>query len=73
MVDEQRRYNWMDKSVRPPIYDYVQNRILEKLEEDKYMGLIFTADSEEKAFKAAIIEAAQKAPEVPAEKQTISQ
>ena len=23
MVDEQRRYNWMDKAIRPPLYDYV--------------------------------------------------
>ena len=23
MVDEQRRYNWMDKSIRPPMYEYV--------------------------------------------------
>ena len=36
MVDEQRRWNWMDKSQRPPMYDYVQQRIKEKALEQKY-------------------------------------
>ena len=31
MVDEQRRYNWMDKKERPALYDYVQQRIKEKV------------------------------------------
>ena len=53
MTDEQRRYNWMDKSIRPPIYDYVQNRIKEKIEEDKYLGLILN-DSESQELREAI-------------------
>ena len=24
MVDERRRYAWMDKSIRPPMYEYLQ-------------------------------------------------
>ena len=44
MVAERRRYAWMDKSIRPPIYEYVQNRIKEKALEEKY-GLLSDADS----------------------------
>ena len=36
MVDERRRYAWMDKSIRPPMYDYLQTRIKEKALETKY-------------------------------------
>ena len=47
----------MDKSIRPPIYDYVQNRIKEKALEEKY-GLI--SDAESQKLKAEIREAHQK-------------
>ena len=53
MVDEQRRWNWMDKAERPPMYEYVQKRIVERVKEDKYMGLILPA-SENKELKQAI-------------------
>ena len=55
MVDEQRRYNWMDKAERPPLYDYVQARIKEKNLEDKYMGLILN-ENESMELKRAIRE-----------------
>ena len=58
MVDEQRRYNWMDRAERPPLYDYVQNRIKEKALEDKYMGLILN-DNESSELRAAIREKAR--------------
>ena len=36
MTAEKRRYSWMDKEVRPPIYEYVQNRIKERAMEANY-------------------------------------
>lgn len=39
MIAEKRRYAWMDKKERPPIYEYVQNRIRERALEQKY-GLL---------------------------------
>ena len=53
MTDEVRRYNWMDRASRPPIYDYVQQRIIEKTQEDKYLGLILN-DSESNELKEHI-------------------
>ena len=50
MTDEQRRYSWMDRETRPPLYEYVQERILEKNQEDKYLGLILT-ESESSELK----------------------
>ena len=43
----------MDKKERPPIYEYVQQRILEKVEEDKYLGLILS-EKESTELKEAI-------------------
>ena len=57
MVAERRRYAWMDKSIRPPIYDYVQNRIKEKALEEKY-GLL--SDTESKRLKDEIRVAHEK-------------
>ena len=47
----------MDKSIRPPIYDYVQNRIKEKAIEEKY-GLL--NDTESQRLKAEIMDAHEK-------------
>ena len=53
MVAERRRYQWMDKSIRPPIYDYVQQRIKEKALEDKYHLI---SEDESSSLKQAIRE-----------------
>ena len=39
MVAERRRYAWMDKAIRPPIYEYVEQRIKERKKEAKYVFL----------------------------------
>ena len=36
MVDERRRYAWMDSTTRPPMYEYLQQRIKEKTLENKF-------------------------------------
>ena len=59
MVDEQRRFQAIDKKERPPIYEYVQARILEKVEEDKYIGLILN-ETENNELKEAIRKQNQK-------------
>ena len=69
MTDEQRRYNWMDKKERPPLYDYVQQRIKEKLAEDKYMGLILGENEQKELNDAIRVEKEQKAAQ---QKQTLS-
>ena len=43
----------MPKDERPPLYDYVQQRIKEKVIEDKYLGLIVT-EEESAELRAAI-------------------
>ena len=53
MIAEKRRYAWMDKSERPPMYDYVQQRIKEKALEQKYNLL---SEDEEQSLKSAIVE-----------------
>ena len=35
MIAERRRYAWMDKSIRPKLYDYTWNRIQERMLEGK--------------------------------------
>ena len=35
MVAERRRYSWMDKTNRPNLYDYAQQRIKERALEGK--------------------------------------
>ena len=70
MVDEQRRYNWMDKSIRPPMYEYVQNRIKERMEEDKFMGMIYVEEGQSRELKDAINE---EVFEKQAERQTLNQ
>ena len=55
----------MDRKERPSLYDYVQKRIKEKVEEDKYLGLILN-DQESNELKEAVrkekerLEAAEK-------------
>ena len=51
MVEERRRYSWIDKSIRPPMYEYLQNRIKEKALEEKYN--LLTAE-ESQSLKEAI-------------------
>ena len=36
MVQERRRYAWMDKSIRPPLEEYTKTRMAEKRVETKY-------------------------------------
>ena len=43
----------MDRAQRPPLYEYVQQRIQEKVQEDKYLGLILS-DTESNELKEAI-------------------
>ena len=71
MVDEQRRYNWMDRKERPPLYDYVQQRIKEKALEDKYMGLILTEEENEEVREARF--RTQEMEEMKPHKQTLNQ
>ena len=63
MVAERRRYAWMDKSIRPPIYDYVQNRIKEKAMETKY-GLLTEDESKNLKQEIAKMAEEEKKPEV---------
>ena len=49
MVAERRRYAWMDKAIRPPMYDYVQARIKERALEAKHAFL--TDEEREKIRK----------------------
>ena len=35
MIAERRRYAWMDKAIRPPLYEYTWNRVRERALEGK--------------------------------------
>ena len=48
MVAERRRYAWMDKTIRPPMYDYVQARIKERALESKHA---FLTDDERETIR----------------------
>ena len=48
----------MDKSARPPLNDYLVNRLKERLLEDQYMSMIFVEEGEAQLLKQAIYDEA---------------
>lgn len=61
MIDERRRYAWMDKTIRPNLDEYTWKRLEEKRADSKYNLL---DEEEQTKLKAMIAEMKEDIPEV---------